>query len=85
MEWIKEVMGEPNNAVFWLNFLCIIGFVFDLWLVGRDTRKKFADPSFAPELNKQKKHFWWNSFVGFIANFFDTFGIRFVCPLNSNV
>lgn len=79
MDW-QEIMGSPDNAVFWLKLICIIGFVYDLWLVAVDTRKKFADPAFAPELAAQKKHFWWNSFVGFIANFFDTLGIGSFAP-----
>ena len=27
MEWIKEVMGDPGNAVFWMKLLCVIGFI----------------------------------------------------------
>ena len=80
MEWIKEVMGDPGNAVFWMKLLCVIGFIFCVWIVGRDVKKKFAAPEFAAELAKQKKHFWWNSMVGFVANFFDTLGIGSFAP-----
>ena len=80
MDWIKELMGDPGNAVFWMKLLCVVGFIFCVWLVGRDTKKKFADPSFAGELAHQKKFFLWNSFVGFIANFFDTLGIGSFAP-----
>ena len=76
----QEIMGTPDNAVFWLKLICIIGFIYDLWLVAVDVRKKFADPSFSDELAKQKKHFWWNAMVGFVANFFDTLGIGSFAP-----
>ena len=74
MEW-KSIMGSPDNAVFWLKLICIAGFVYDLFLVTRDAKRQFADPSCAPDLARQKKFFAWNSFVGIVGNFLSTLGI----------
>ena len=74
MNW-RAVMGNPGNAVFWLKCICLIGFAYDVFLVARDAKRQFAAPKCAPDLARQRRYFWWNSFVGFVGNFLATLGI----------
>ena len=74
MDW-RAVMGDPGNAVFWLKCICVIGFVYNVFLVARDAKRQLADPERASNLARQRRFFWWNSFVGLVGNFLATLGI----------
>lgn len=74
MSW-EQIFGAPGSAPFWLKLACVAGFAWDAWLLWRDARRKFADPAYAPALERQRRHLAWNCMAGVVGNFLATLGV----------